>query len=792
MTSDRATLLAALLGAGLVAATLAVAPALPHAFETPKDAIVCLAVGAGSLLAAMSGGRAMPRAIAAPLLAFLASGVAASAANGRWTHALVLDGVGALLLFLGAAALAVPSARERVARLLVVAACIEATIAAVQLVLGPAAIQLFGSAPRRAYAFGTLGVPNWVGAFAAMALPPALLTPSRRRRDHFVVALLVVGLVVSGSRGAWLAAVGALGAVGMRGAGRTLVIGALAGAFVVVATGVELGHGPGSIGGRLLIWRATAAMVAAHPLLGVGPGGFAGAYPAALHAAMTADSGAAFPATSFVVHPHNLLLAITAERGVIGLVAFLWLVVALIRLRRHREATDWTRTAAGGTLIAFLLYGLFDNPFASTPLAMAAWLAAAAWTAREERLQDAPSSNVSIRLGLAAAGIAAAVYGLVALDADRRLALAWTAAAGGESVRADGLAATVRVGPARDDAFHVRGLAALGADDPEAARTFLDVAAHTRADADLFYGTAAARARTDDLAGALAVLDELAATLPALVGPHVVAAELRHVARADGVDEALARVLAEARETAPNPRLDVFVALAAARRRDRAHAKVGGPLVVVDAGHGGSAAGARGEAGLIEKDVTLHLAKRVATALRARGVRVVLTRARDHAVPLDARARLANVLGADLFVSLHANAAREPSQRGFEIYVRATDLEADPFPHLSVRDQALLVNVLPEGLARAVTARRTLDRCALGAAVEIAEHVPAADDVTPAIRPESFYLLRQVQAPAVLIEVGYVTNADDARHLSRSSYRRAVATGIADGAMRALAAGCHP
>jgi N-acetylmuramoyl-L-alanine amidase len=791
VSDDRSSVLAPLVGAGLVATTLAVAPGVPHSFETPKEAVVALTVGAGLVLAAFGPTVAPPRAVLAPLAAFVAIGVAASAVAGVWTHAVVLDGVGVLLFVLGITALASTAARAQVARLLVIIASVEAVLAAVQLALGPAALVILGSAPRRAYAFGTLGVPNWVGALCAMALPPVLLAPSRRRLDSILVALLVVGLVVSGSRAAWLAALGAVALVGTRGAGRALVAGAIAGGLLVAATAAQLGHGPGSVSGRLLIWRATAGMIAAHPVLGVGPGGFAGAYPAALHDVMRADPHGGFAPSGFVVHPHDLLLGVTAERGVVGLAAFLWLVVATIRVGRSRDPTDWTRSAAAGTLAAFFVYGLFDHPFASTALAMTAWLAAAAWIAPDEAAASRPTPG-PIRLALAVAGIAVAAYGLAALSADRRLAVAWEAAAGGDAARAAEVAATVRVGPARDDAYRVRGLAALGAGEPTAAFDFLAAAGRTVADADLFYATAAARTRSGDLDGGLTLLERLAVALPDLVGPHVVGAELRRDAGADGVDEALSRALGEARETAPNPRLDVLVALAAARRRDRRVGDAGAPLVVVDAGHGGDAAGARGDGGAVEKDITLQLAKPLAAALRARGARVVLTRARDQAVPLDARARVANTLGADLFLSLHANATSDPAARGIEIYLRASDFEPEAFPQLSVRDRALLVNVLPDGFGRAVAARRTLDRCALDAAVKIGEQLAPAAGVVPAILPARFYLLRQVQAPAVLVELGYLTNRDDARRLRRPSYRRALATALADGAMRTLAAGCRP
>jgi len=796
MSGAHLTVIRALLGAGFVAAALAVVPGLPHSFETPKDAILCLTVGAGLTLAAFGPATTVPRTLAGPLVAFLASGVAASAAAGLWNHALVMDGVYALLLVLACGALAAPVARARLVRVFVAVAATEASLAALQLALGPLSLHLLGSAPRRAYAFGTLGVPNWVGALTAMALPAALLAPSPRRLDAVLAALLVVGLAVAGSRGAWLAAIGTLLFVRVRSGEwrmtRPLLAGALLGALVVAATGGTAWHGPGSVSGRLLIWRATAEIIAAHPLLGVAPGGFAGAYPAALHAVM-AQPGTHVPPrpTAFVTHAHDLLLAIMAERGIVGLLAFIWFVTALMRVGRRRGHPDWTRTAAGGTLVAFALYGMVDVPLASTPLAMAAWLSAAMLAAPDDAVEAATRSTL-VRLCLVLVGLGVVAFALAVVDGDRRLGLAWAAAARGDAPDAAAVAGSVRVGPARDEVDRVRGLAALGASNPDEALRLLAAAAHVRPDADVYYALATARARAGDLRGALDVLDWLTVTLPGLVGPHLFDAELRRAAGNGGVDDALLRALIAARDTAPNPRLDVFVALAAARRRERHARAPGAPLVVVDPGHGGDSVGTRAADAIVEKDVALQLAKPLAAALRARGARVVLTRTRDHSVALDDRARLANELAPDLFLSLHANAGRDSEAHGIELYVRTTGMDPDAFPHLSFRDRALLVNALPDGFARAVAARRTLDGCALDAARRLGETVAALGQGTPAVLPAPFYLLRQVQAPAVLVEAGYLTNPAEARRLARPSYRRVLAAAIANGAMRAVAVRCRP
>ncbi|HLY36492.1 MAG TPA: O-antigen ligase family protein, partial [Candidatus Binatia bacterium] len=454
-----------LLAAGLVAATLVVVPGLPHAFGAPKDAVVCATVGASLILAALGPATILPRSLAAPLVAFLAADVAGSAATGSWSDALVMDCVYVLLFVVAYGALSSTAARARILRVLVAIAAMEAGLAALQLALGPLALNLLGRAPRRAYAFGTLGVANWIGALSAMALAPLLLRPSRRL-DAGLAVFPVVGLAVAGSRGAWLAAIGTVLFVRM-GSGewrmiRPLFVGALLGAALVAATGGTVWHGAGSVSGRLLIWRATADIVAAHPLLGVAPGGFAGAYPAALHAIMARPgTDVGLRPTAFATHPHDLVLALVAERGVLGLLAVTWFVTALMRFAWRRVQADWTRMAAAGVLVAFALYGLVDVPLVSTPLAMAAWLSAAMLAAPDEAVELATASR-PVRLCLALVGLGVVALGLAIADGDRRLGLAWVAAARGDVAP---IAGTARVGPARDEADWVRGLTALGAGD---------------------------------------------------------------------------------------------------------------------------------------------------------------------------------------------------------------------------------------------------------------------------------------------------------------------------------------
>src|SRR5207248_519922 len=91
--------------------------------------------------------------------------------------------------------------------------------------------------------------------------------------------------------------------------------------------------------------------------------------------------------------------------------------------------------------------------------------------------------------------------------------------------------------------------------------------------------------------------------------------------------------------------------------------------VVLDPGHGGRDTGASGLAGVREKDVTLEIALKVSPILTAQGMRVALTREEDRYVSLEERTARANAFSADLFVSIHCNAAESKWRRGVETYV---------------------------------------------------------------------------------------------------------------------------
>ncbi len=211
--------------------------------------------------------------------------------------------------------------------------------------------------------------------------------------------------------------------------------------------------------------------------------------------------------------------------------------------------------------------------------------------------------------------------------------------------------------------------------------------------------------------------------------------------------------------------------------------------VVIDAGHGGEDTGAISPLGTREKGIALDVARRVRDRLRAQGLEVIMTRDRDVFLPLAMRASIANKSGADLFVSIHANASTSHALRGFEIYYlsEATD------------DAALAVERAENSSLRfetASTAAPTKDRRAIfwdlketqnrKESLKIAQGISQAMDrsvpiAANRIRTANFYVLKWTECPAVLVETGYVSNRLDEHRLKRPAYRQSLADAVVEG-----------
>jgi N-acetylmuramoyl-L-alanine amidase len=214
--------------------------------------------------------------------------------------------------------------------------------------------------------------------------------------------------------------------------------------------------------------------------------------------------------------------------------------------------------------------------------------------------------------------------------------------------------------------------------------------------------------------------------------------------------------------------------------------------VVIDAGHGGDDHGAEGPAGLREKDLVLDLAQRLARKLRAQGLGVHFTRSADAFVALDERTAIANRSAGDLFVSIHANASRAASARGIETYFASPEASDEAAEELARAENAAfgpaaakltqgdpLLSILGDLLAQQQLADS--QEFARLAQREIARGTAAR---SRGVKQAPFVVLMGVRMPAVLVEVGFLTNPLEEKTLRRHAERERIAGGLA----RAIAA----
>jgi N-acetylmuramoyl-L-alanine amidase len=203
--------------------------------------------------------------------------------------------------------------------------------------------------------------------------------------------------------------------------------------------------------------------------------------------------------------------------------------------------------------------------------------------------------------------------------------------------------------------------------------------------------------------------------------------------------------------------------------------------IVIDPGHGGADVGTRSASGLEEKQITLAVAQGLKAMLESRlGVRVILTRDRDADVAIDRRAALANNNKADLFISLHANGSPVPGLRGWQVQsLDPADYESvggsDGFAAQSVPvvgGGTRVIDTVPWHLAQIPHAARSLTLAQwLGSRLTDAG-LPAHP--VPVLQAP-LRVLVGANMPAVLIELGFLTNAEDAERLGSAAFQSQMA-----------------
>jgi N-acetylmuramoyl-L-alanine amidase len=226
-------------------------------------------------------------------------------------------------------------------------------------------------------------------------------------------------------------------------------------------------------------------------------------------------------------------------------------------------------------------------------------------------------------------------------------------------------------------------------------------------------------------------------------------------------------------------------------------------VIVVDAGHGGPDNGMSGPIGtrwkIYEKDITLAVAKKLGATLRDRGFDVVMTRTTDTLIALSDRGRIANEKHGDLFISIHVNAAnpnwRHPADaRGFETYFLAEARTEDAkrvenMENASVRFETRAeaarddpLSFIINDMAQNEHLRESSDLAQLNQErLGTVEPGPSRG-----VKQAGFRVLVTAYMPAVLVEIGFGTNPDEARFITNAARQRQIADAIADATVEYL------
>ena len=212
-------------------------------------------------------------------------------------------------------------------------------------------------------------------------------------------------------------------------------------------------------------------------------------------------------------------------------------------------------------------------------------------------------------------------------------------------------------------------------------------------------------------------------------------------------------------------------------------------LVVVDPGHGGHDPGALGCTGTKEADIALQLSRRVARQLDERlDVDVVMTRDEDIFIPLGDRAAMANALDADLFLSIHANAAPGPTAWGITTFYMDTASDAGA-ARVASRENALVVESdqsmdrLVAELSVAGTSRLSRDLAGMvqSSVVTELQAVYGEEQIRDlGVQTALFYVLVSTRMPAILYEASFLTHPDDEMRLRQPLFQELSAEGIVD------------
>ncbi|MFP3870319.1 MAG: N-acetylmuramoyl-L-alanine amidase [Syntrophobacteria bacterium] len=196
--------------------------------------------------------------------------------------------------------------------------------------------------------------------------------------------------------------------------------------------------------------------------------------------------------------------------------------------------------------------------------------------------------------------------------------------------------------------------------------------------------------------------------------------------------------------------------------------------MIVDPGHGGRDAGARGSGDVLEKEVTLALARKLIEVLNGNGsVRPVLTRRDDYGISLDERAGLANHRGGDLLISLHTGNFFRPVPLGFCLYYWSPASAISTVPSAPEESMSWDLQQFPYWKSSRQLAE-----------VIQKELLRALPWPSGGVNQADLYLLRRVRMPAVLLELGSLGHPEEAAQLEKPAFQQTVARALAEAIRR--------
>ncbi|MBF0331803.1 MAG: N-acetylmuramoyl-L-alanine amidase [Candidatus Omnitrophica bacterium] len=214
--------------------------------------------------------------------------------------------------------------------------------------------------------------------------------------------------------------------------------------------------------------------------------------------------------------------------------------------------------------------------------------------------------------------------------------------------------------------------------------------------------------------------------------------------------------------------------------------------VIVDAGHGGKDPGAIGFGGMKEKDIDFDIAARVVKAFKGEGVDAILTRGKDDFISLAERTERASTPGADIFISIHANATKSHRAYGYEVYYIGALNAKDRAEDQRLQNEKILCRTL--NMKQGVPELRLIVADMLYA-YKMSDAARLAETVSQGLSQElgqgsrgsktaRYFVLRNTLIPAVLVEVGFITNPKDAMQLKDGMYRQRIADSVTKSVLR--------